>query len=234
MKRYLRYLLTAITVLCLTCVMALAASAISFSLQHADRFYLQIPGPVADTVPDTDVSHASAVLEYGSVIPSDQYKIKRIQWKETYNTNTTVSRFSDSAARYLVIVTLETTDGDFWNIPSNYIAEINGFAATVENQGDGTLEISAYVHTLPAVELNQYWLDGEDLSLDRIWWEYGYKASISFWILIFRSHWSLTDTHSASTTARNISWRARTSLTPPCTESTIFTMSRRLQTAHTG
>ncbi|MBQ2727562.1 MAG: carbohydrate-binding domain-containing protein [Clostridia bacterium] len=131
---------------------------------------------MADTVPDTDVSHASAVLEYGSVIPSDQYKIKRIQWKETYNTNTTVSRFSDSAARYLVIVTLETTDGDFWNIPSNYIAEINGFAATVENQGDGTLEISAYVHTLPAVELNQYWLDGEDLSLDRIWWEYGYKS----------------------------------------------------------
>jgi len=174
MKKF-KLLFAVLSILMLTCVMTAAVSALEFSLQSADRFYLQIPGPVADTVPDTDVSHASAVLEYGSVIPSNQYKIKSIQWKETY-TNTTVILFSESAARYRVIVTLETTDGDFWNIPSEYIAEINGFTATVENKGDKTLEISAYVFTLPAIELNQYWLDGEDLNIDRTWWEYGYKS----------------------------------------------------------
>ena len=179
MKRYLRYLLAVITVLCLTCMMTAAVSAITFSMQSADRFYLQIPGPVADAVPDTDVSHASAVLEYGAVIPSDEYKIKSIQWKETY-TNKIVSQFSASAARYMAVVILETTDGDFWNIPSSYIARINGFEATVENQGDGTLKITAPVNTLPAIEFNQYWLNGEDLMHDINWWEDGYTSSEIF------------------------------------------------------
>ena len=155
MKKF-KQLFTLLAIIMLTCIMTVTVSAISFSMQSADEFYLQIPGPVKYAVPDTDVSHASAVVKYGNVIPSGEYRIKSIQWKTAY-TGEIAREFTD--VQYVAIVILETTDGDFWNIPSNHLATINGVQATVENQGDGTLKIYAGIKTLPAIELKHYRVD---------------------------------------------------------------------------